>query len=125
MCQEAELEFRADLTRPLGDVAVVTLAGEVDLSTAPKFDEALRRGTDQGARCVIIDFSEVTFADSTALTVLVVGGKRLRSDDRELSIVCAPGNVRRLLQIAGLARVFVVYETLAEALAAAETQTLA
>jgi anti-anti-sigma factor len=67
----------------------------------------------------------VTFIDSTALTVLVVGGKRLRSDKRELFIVCGPGNVRRLLQIAGLASVFVVYATRAEALVAAETTSLA
>lgn len=118
------MEFRADLTR-FDALAVVTLAGEVDLFTAPKFDDTLRRGIDGAASHVIVDFSEVTFIDSTALTVLVVGGKRLLTDDRELSIVCGPGNARRLLQIAGLAGVFVVYETLAEALAAARITTLA
>jgi anti-sigma B factor antagonist len=119
------LEFRADLTRRSDRLAVVTVAGEVDLFTAPKFDEMLTRGIDEGSRQVIVDFSEVTFIDSTALSVLVVGGKRLRLDGRELLIVCGLGNVRRLIQIAGLASVFVVYQTLAEALAAVETNSLA
>jgi anti-sigma B factor antagonist len=119
------LEFRADLTRPSDALAVVTLAGEVDIFTAPKFDEALRRGVDEGAHQIIVDFSEVTFIDSTALTVLVVGGKRLRANKGELFIVCGLGNVRRLLQIAGLARVFVICQTLAEALEAAQTTSLA
>jgi hypothetical protein len=33
--------FRAELARPTDKVAVVALAGEVDLCTAPKFHEKL------------------------------------------------------------------------------------
>lgn len=117
------MEFQADLAQGPDGPAVVTLAGEVDLFTAPQFDEALQRCIDQGARRIIVDFSNVTFIDSTALSVLVAGSKRLARG--ELVIVCGLGNVLRLLQVAGLERLFVICPTLDEALEAARTTTLA
>ncbi len=118
-CLEDRPQFHAELTRQTGDVAVVTLAGEVDLYTAPEFREVLLRGIDEGARHVVVDFSSVTFLDSTALGVLVGGGKRLRQHDGALLIVCGADGVRRILEIAGLAGVFAIHPTLDEALAAA------
>jgi anti-sigma B factor antagonist len=111
-------QFHAELARPADEVAVVTLEGEVDLYTAPEFKEVLLRGIDEGARHVIVDLSGVTFVDSTALGVLVGGGKRLL-DSGSLGIVCSDDRIRRILEIAGLAGVFALYRTLDEALAAA------
>ena len=96
---------------------MVTLEGEVDLYTAPEFKEVLLRGIDEGARNVVVDLSAVTFVDSTALGVLVGGGKRLL-DSGSLRIVCGDERIRRILEIAGLAGVFTIYLTLDEALAA-------
>ena len=98
---------------------MVTLEGEVDLYTAPEFREVLLRGIDEGARRVIVDLSLVTFVDSTALGVLVGGGKRLRKLDGSLLLVCGLDGVRRILEIAGLTGVFAVCATLDEAVAAA------
>lgn len=110
------MEFQAESTQRPDGLAVVSLAGEVDLFTAPRFDEALQRCIDQGARHVVVDFSKVTFIDSTALSILVAGSKRLARG--KLVIVCGLGNVLRLLQVAGLERLFVICPTLDEALAA-------
>lgn len=98
---------------------MVTLAGEIDLYTAPRFHEVLLRGIDERASRVIVDLSAVTFLDSTGLGVLVGGAKRLGASG-PLQIVCGPGHVRRVLEIAGLAGVFAIRSTLDEALAAAE-----
>jgi anti-sigma B factor antagonist len=111
-------QFLAKLVRRSDDVAVVTLAGEVDLYTAPEFREVLLRSIDEGARHVIVDLSSVTFVDSTALGVLVGGAKRLGPHQGSLLIVCGLEEIRRVLEIAGLAGVFAIHRTLAEALAA-------
>jgi len=110
-------QFRAELSQHADDVAVVTVEGEVDLYTAPEFKEVLLGAVDEGARHVIVDLSAVTFVDSTALGVLVAGGKRLL-DDGWLRIVCHDDRIRRILEIAGLAGVFALFLTLDEALAA-------
>ena len=74
-------QFAVTLERPTNDVAVVILAGEVDLYTAPRFREVLLQTIDEGAVRVVIDLTDVSFIDSTALGVLVSGGKRLQQSD--------------------------------------------
>jgi len=104
-------------TEELGDGAyVISLAGEVDLYTAPEFKQQLLEVIGQGARNVVVDFSDTTFIDSTTLGVLVGGVKRLRTNDGQLSLVCSDRNITKIFEITGLDRVFTIYPTRNEAL---------
>ena len=70
-------------TEPVGGEAyVIALSGEVDLYTAPEFKQQLLEVIGQGAKHVVVDFTETTFIDSTTLGVLVGGVKRLRPERR-------------------------------------------
>jgi anti-sigma B factor antagonist len=103
-------------TEQLGDSTyVISLAGEVDLYTAPEFKQQLLDVIAQGARSVIVDFSNTTFIDSTTLGVLVGGVKRLRTNDGQLSLVCSDRNITKIFEITGLDRVFTIYPTRNEA----------
>ena len=105
-------------TEELGDGAyVISLAGEVDLYTAPDFKQQLLEVISQGARTVVVDFSDTTFIDSTTLGVLVGGVKRLRTNDGQLSLVCSDRNITKIFEITGLDRVFSIYPSREEALA--------
>ena len=105
-------------TEQLGDHAfVIALAGEVDLYTAPEFKQQLLDVIGQGAKDVVVDFSDTTFIDSTTLGVLVGGVKRLRTNDGQLSLVCSDRNITKIFEITGLDRVFTIYPTRDEALA--------
>jgi anti-sigma B factor antagonist len=90
---------------------VISLAGEVDLYTAPEFKQQLLDVIGQGGKEVIVDFSDTTFIDSTTLGVLVGGVKRLRSNDGQLSLVCSDRNITKIFEITGLDRVFTIYPT--------------
>ena len=90
---------------------VISLAGEVDLYTAPEFKQQLLEVIGQGARNVVVDFSDTTFIDSTTLGVLVGGVKRLRTNDGQLSLVCSDRNITKIFEITGLDRVFTIYPT--------------
>jgi anti-sigma B factor antagonist len=96
---------------------VIALAGEVDLYTAPDFKQQLLDVIANGAKDVIVDFSDTTFIDSTTLGVLVGGVKRLRAQDGQLSLVCSDRNITKIFEITGLDRVFTIYPTRDEALA--------
>ena len=98
-----------------GDSYVIALAGEVDLYTAPEFKQQLLEVISQGARNVVVDFSDTTFIDSTTLGVLVGGVKRLRSNDGQLALVCSDRNITKIFEITGLDRVFTIYPTRTEA----------
>ena len=103
-------------TDELGDDAyVISLAGEVDLYTAPEFKQQLLDVISQGGKNVIVDFSNTTFIDSTTLGVLVGGVKRLRTNDGQLSLVCSDRNITKIFEITGLDRVFTIYASRDEA----------
>ena len=104
-------------TEQLGDSTyVISLAGEVDLYTAPEFKQQLLEVIGQGAKQVVVDFSNTTFIDSTTLGVLVGGVKRLRTNEGQLSLVCNDRNITKIFEITGLDRVFTIYPTRDEAL---------
>jgi anti-sigma B factor antagonist len=96
---------------------VISLAGEVDLYTAPEFKQQLLEVIGQGGKEVVVDFSNTTFIDSTTLGVLVGGVKRLRSSDGQLSLVCNDRNITKIFEITGLDRVFTIYPTRDDAVA--------
>ena len=88
---------------------VISLAGEVDLYTAPEFKQQLLEVIGQGGKHVIVDFTSTTFIDSTTLGVLVGGVKQLRTNDGQLSLVCDDRNITKIFEITGLDKVFTIY----------------
>src|ERR671918_1213130 len=94
---------------------VISLAGEVDLYTAPEFKQQLLEVIGQGGKEVIVDFSGTTFIDSTTLGVLVGGVKRLRTNDGQLSLVCSDRNITKIFEITDLDKVFTIYPNRDEA----------
>jgi len=115
------MNFDIKTERAGGDAYVIALSGEVDLYTAPEFKQQLLEVIGQGAKQVVVDFSETTFIDSTTLGVLVGGVKRLRPAGGQLSLVCSDRNITKIFEITGLNKVFPIHETRQEALAGAGT----
>jgi anti-sigma B factor antagonist len=98
-------------------VAVVALAGEIDLYTCPEFKQELLRVIAGGATLVVLDLTKTTFIDSTALGVIIGGVERLKQRDGRLVVVCADPNIVKIFEVTGLNRIFSVYSSRDEALA--------
>ena len=109
------MNFDVNTEKLSDDQYVISLAGEVDLYTAPEFKQQLLDVIDQGAKEVIVDLTNTTFIDSTTLGVLVGGVKRLRTNEGQLSLVCSDRNITKIFEITGLDRVFAIYPTRTEA----------
>ena len=86
--------------------AVVAVAGEVDIRSAPELREQLEALAADGVSAIELDLRAVMFLDSTALSVMVGAHKRLARDGGALEVVGATGGVRRVLEVTGLDRVF-------------------
>jgi anti-sigma B factor antagonist len=95
--------------------SVVSVAGEVDLSTAPRLKWALLDALEAGHDQLIVDLSRATFMDSTALGVLV--GVKRSLDVGALAIVCAHADVLKIFELSGMDGAFTIVSTLGEALA--------
>jgi anti-sigma B factor antagonist len=115
------LNFDIKTERIADDAYVISLAGEVDLYTAPEFKQQLLEVIGQGGKQVIVDFTNTTFIDSTTLGVLVGGVKRLRTNDGQLSLVCSDRNITKIFEITGLDRVFAIHPTREEAVASLDS----
>ena len=127
--RRAELRTRSDALSQLGshadpvlhvsesgDAIVVALTGELDLYNTPALREALREAAGRAPRRLVVDLSEVTFVDSTALGAFVEA--RSTFADGDAFVLAAPGlEVRRALEVSGLDRHFVVCDTVESALA--------
>ncbi len=82
------------------------LSGELDLATAPWLRDHLAEIASNGAGCVVVDLSDLSFIDSTGLSVLVGGWKRLRERGGDLVLKSPSPAVAKVLDIAGLRDVF-------------------
>jgi anti-sigma B factor antagonist len=104
----------------LGAAAGVAVRGELEIATAPQLTAAL----DEAIRCssgpFVIDLATVDFLDSSGIGCLMRARALLGRDDRTLGLICPPGNVRRVLEIAGIDELVALYgsrDELASALA--------
>jgi anti-sigma B factor antagonist len=105
------MEFKL-ATADLGNgVYTVSVAGEVDLATAPELKEGLAEVVNNGAWGVLVDLSNASFIDSTTLGVLMGAVKRLRPAGGELAIACHDANIRKIFEITLLDRVFKIFAT--------------
>jgi anti-sigma B factor antagonist len=112
-----EANFAISETEDRG-VAVLLVRGEVDVSTAPELGNRLFSLADEGRRDVVVDLSEVTFVDSTALGVLVGALKRFRSNGGDVRLVVTEPQISKVLEITGLTEVFSIFPTSEEAVGA-------
>lgn len=103
-----------------GERHVLAVRGEIDLFTAPELKQVLAESIEAGRIRIIVDLTETTFLDSTALGVLIGAVKRLRSRDGALAIVNIDENIAKTFEITGLDQIFTIVPTREEAVDAVD-----
>jgi anti-sigma B factor antagonist len=96
--------------------SVISVQGDLDLSSAPQLKFMLSDAIEEGHSHLVVDLSETTFMDSTALGVLVGTNRTLGASGR-IAIVCTRSNVIKIFEFSGMDGVFGVFTTLDDALA--------
>ncbi len=84
-------------------VGVLHVHGEVDLETSPVFAAAFARAIEEGAKRVVIDGRDLSYLDSTGISVLVqawleMGGR----ETMPVAVSELRPSVRRVLDICGV-----------------------
>lgn len=102
-------------TKMLPDgTCVVSVAGALDMETAPRFETEILAAIATRAHRVIIDLTECGFLDSSALTVLVKAKNHL--DGAALSLIIAHPHVLKVFELTHLDRIFAIFPTRTAAL---------
>jgi RNA polymerase sigma-B factor len=99
-----------------GEVAVVAVRGELDISTSPLLRDRLVELGGGKVKRLVIDLEAVEFLDSTGLGVLVGGLKRMRSKGGDLALVCTKPRILKVFEITALTKVFTIATSRDEAL---------
>ncbi len=91
----------------LDTTGILTLSGRFDFSAHRDF-RAGYQGLldDQAIKDLLIDMNKVEYLDSSALGMLLLLKQRADELRKPVSIRCAPGTVRKVLDIANFGRLF-------------------
>lgn len=110
------------------NACVVRLAGDVDMAVVPELRTGLDTALGAGCANVVLDLSDVVYADSSALGLLVWLDHRLQPLGGRLVLAGANANVSRILELSGLVSVaasIAMSTTVTSALEGLEMRTVA
>jgi anti-sigma B factor antagonist len=100
-----------------GSALVLTVAGDVDLASAPELSRAIEL-VPSAVAVVVADLTAVTFLDSSGINALLRGQRELASSGIAFRVVTAAGGpVRRVLELMQLTEALALVDSLDAALA--------
>jgi anti-sigma B factor antagonist len=102
------------IARRRGDAVVLSVSGDLDLDNVGPLAAALSEAREQGRDPVVVDLSQVAFADSTTVNVLLQAHAELAGT---LCLAQPSAFVSRLFGVIGLEQAMPVYASVEEALA--------
>ena len=95
---------------------IIEVAGDRCLH-APRLRDKITELVSDGNYNLVIDMEKVDFLDSTGLGVLVGGLKKVRAHDGSMRLICNQERLLKIFRITGLAKVFAIHSSQADALA--------
>jgi len=101
----------------IGQVAVVTLPAEIDVTIADTVRDELLAVLGQGAVLLIADLSKTEFCDSAGVSSLVRTYRQASTSGSALRLVVGTPSVQRVLSITGVDRLVDVFPSVAASLA--------
>ena len=84
----------------------VSLGGELDVSTADELKKELHKLVDEKNIDMRLNLENLDYIDSTGLGVIIGILKRLKIESKEVYIEKPKNNVRKILSITGLDKIF-------------------
>jgi anti-anti-sigma factor len=110
--------------RHLNGYILLNVEGVIKLGeSAEFFAQTLERALEEEEGHVLVDFSKINFIDSTGIGELVGYLGRFGDRRRKLILINPSDRIRRLLEVARLAELFAIYESVDRALATEEARS--
>ena len=96
-------------------VSIIALEGEIDLACSPELREILHAHAEAKSPALVLDFSGVSYVDSSGLATLVEYVREAQAFNGRLALAEVNTRVRTILDLVRLSEIFPIYPTLAEA----------
>lgn len=89
-------------TTPTAENYVISVAGEVDISNVAGMRDHIDLALEQPTAKITLDFSHVSYIDSTGIGVLVGAAHHAVEHQKGFEVVNAQPNVMRVAQLLGV-----------------------
>lgn len=103
---------------PQNQTGILALEGEIDLHRSPQVKETLEPLVSQKVPRILVDFSRVTYIDSSGLATMIEALQRIQSYGGKFAMFGLRESVRNIFEIARLDQIFSIYPDQAAAVAA-------
>jgi anti-sigma B factor antagonist len=98
---------------------ILPLEGEIDSHISPQIAVTLRELINAKPKKLVVDFSKVSYVDSSGLAVLIEGMQKVEFYGGKLYLVGLQENLRAIFESTRLDQAFRIFPDVAAALAAA------
>jgi anti-sigma B factor antagonist len=112
------LETYKQQVETLGDLTIVRPSGFIDAHTAPELERALNNLVSERRFKVILDCQLMDYISSAGLGVLMGAISTYRQNQGDLKIAQMPAKVFKVFDLLGFSKLFEVFDTKEEAIAA-------
>ncbi|WP_103350767.1 STAS domain-containing protein [Amycolatopsis sp. CA-128772] len=102
-------------TRPTAAGPVVTVAGDLDVATAPRLRAAADAAAPAAGQLLVVDLGGVTFCDSSGISALIAARNVAEAAGAGVALAAVPDRLARTFALIGLADFFPTYPTAEDA----------
>lgn len=102
---------------PHTQTGILALEGEIDLHRSPQVKESLEPLIAQKVPRILLDFSGVTYVDSSGLATMIETLQRIQSYGGKFAMFGLRESVRNIFEIARLDQIFTIFPDEASAVA--------
>ena len=96
---------------------IVHLIGELDHHSAQEVRHKIDDIIDKDAiKNLVLDFSSVTFMDSSGIGVVIGRYKRMSSKNGQIAITSINNSIKRVFELSGIFRIIKTYDKIEDAL---------
>lgn len=109
-----------EITESRQPIPTVKVAGEIDHFNCSRAEAAVKRVLDEDIKTLVIDMAQVEYVDTAGVAMIFWTAKSMVDRDGSLRLVVPEGNVRRILEMAGVAGIpsTEIFDTLDDSLRA-------
>src|SRR3989304_10298062 len=102
-------------TKDMKRVSLVTVSGRVDSATAPDFEKALQSLIHANRNQIVLDLYGVEYMSRAGIRGMVSSLKAAKAGGGDVRLAKLSARVKEVLELAGLHRIFTVYDDIVEA----------
>jgi anti-sigma B factor antagonist len=110
------MDFEISTAVADGGASVISVNGELDLSSVDQVAESARPAVSEG-RPLVLDLSACTFIDSSGLRLVLHLHHALAEDGQAMAVAVADGHVRKLFSLTAIDQSVPVFAALGDAVA--------